>query len=59
MNDVAALPATGIDRIMPEMAAYGSEFAKTYANHAPMVLVALHNLGGSPERLHEFFAHYR
>ena len=59
MNDVAARAVTGIERIMPEMAAYGSEFAKTYANHAPMVLVALHNLGGSPERLHEFFAHYR
>jgi hypothetical protein len=62
MNDVAtsrlAAPA-GIDGIMPEMAAYGSEFAKTYANHAPMVLVALHNLGGTPARLQEFFAFYR
>jgi hypothetical protein len=59
MNDVAALPATGIDRIMPDMAAYGSEFARTYANHAPMVLVALHKLGASPARLDAFFAHYR
>lgn len=44
---------------MATMSAYGSEFAKTYANHAPMVLVALDRLGGSPERLAEFFTHYR
>jgi len=59
LNDLAQPQRGGIDRIMPDMAAYASEFAKTYANHAPMVLVALHRLGGSPERLHEFFAFYR
>jgi hypothetical protein len=59
MNDLSPPRLSGIDRIMPEMAAYGSEFARTYANHAPMVLVALHKLGGSPERLYEFFAFYR
>jgi hypothetical protein len=58
MNDLSPPPLSGIDRIMPEMAAYGSEFAKTYANHAPMVLVALHRLGASPERLYEFFSVY-
>jgi len=59
MNEMSTPRASGIDRIMPEMAAYGSEFAKTYANHAPMVLVALSNLGGSEERLYEFFNFYR
>lgn len=49
----------GIDHIMALMPAYGSEFAKTYANHAPMVLVALDRLGGTPERLNDFFVHYR
>jgi hypothetical protein len=51
--------ALGLDAIMSEMPAYGSEFAKTYANHAPMVLVALERIGGTPERLHDFFEHYR
>ncbi len=49
----------GLTQIMDEMAAYHSEFAKTYANHAPMVLVALSRIGGSPERLRDFFEHYR
>lgn len=44
---------------MATMPAYGSEFAKTYANHAPMVLVALDRLGGTPDRLADFFDHYR
>jgi hypothetical protein len=61
MSDVlsAPPPATGLSDIMAVMPAYGSEFAKTYANHAPMVLVALDRLGGSPARLADFFAHYR
>lgn len=53
------LAEPSLDRIMAEMPAYGSEFAKTYANHAPMVLVALDRIGGSPERLYDFFEHYR
>ncbi len=59
MNEMSTPQPRGIDRIMPEMGVYGSEFAKTYANHAPMVLVALSNLGGSEERLYEFFDFYR
>lgn len=52
--------ATSLDAIMAEMPAWGSEFATTYyANHAPMVLVALDRLGGSGERLRDFFVHYR
>lgn len=45
--------------LLETMPAYGSEFAKTYANHAPMVLTALDRIGGSPERLQDFFVHYR
>src|SRR5690242_6719802 len=59
MNEISPPRPSGIDRIMPDMAAYGSEFARTYANHAPMVLVALNNLGGSEARLYEFFQFYR
>ncbi len=50
---------TTLDSIMAEMPARGSEFARTYANHAPMVLVALDRLGGSGARLRDFFEHYR
>lgn len=51
---------TSLESIMAEMPAWGSEFASTYyANHAPMVLVALDRLGGSGERLRDFFEHYR
>ena len=48
--------ASGLLASMPE---YGSEFAKTYANHAPMVLTALDRIGGTPERMQDFFEHYR
>lgn len=48
-----------LDTLLAEMPAYGSEFARTYANHAPMVLVALDRLGGSPTRQREFFNFYR
>lgn len=52
--------ASSLDQIMAEMPDWGSEFAPTfYANHAPMVLVALDRLGGSGERLRDFFEHYR
>jgi len=53
------VPASGLDDMMALMPAFGSEFDKTFANHAPMVLVALDRLGGSPARLADFFDHYR
>jgi len=49
----------GLSALMGEMPCYGAEFAGTYANHAPMVVVALARLGASPERARAFFAHYR
>jgi hypothetical protein len=56
---MSSVAATSLDSIMAEMPAWGSEFARTYANHAPMVLVALDRLGGSGRRLRDFFDHYR
>ncbi|WP_201741944.1 questin oxidase family protein [Mangrovicoccus ximenensis] len=47
-----------IDVIMAEMPAYSTEFEATFANHAPMVLVALDRIGGTA-RLEDFFASYR
>lgn len=58
MSSAVSTPINGLDRIMVEMPRYGSEFTGTYANHAPMVLVALWRIGGSPERLRDFFQHY-
>lgn len=54
-----AIPTSGLDEILAVMPAFGSEFDKTFANHAPMVLVALDRLGGSPAQLANFFEHYR
>lgn len=59
MNEHISGRSIGIEKIIPEMAGYGSEFAKTYANHAPMVLAAMHYMGGSDKRLREFFENYR
>lgn len=56
MTDQSA-PMTASD-ILATMPGYGSEFAKTYANHAPMVLTALERIGGTPERMQDFFDHY-
>lgn len=50
-DDIAAL--------MAEMPHWGSEFERTFANHAPMVLVALARIGGKPHQLRRFFAYYR
>lgn len=40
-----------VSAILARMPAYGSEFAKTYANHAPMVLTALDRMGATPDRM--------
>lgn len=53
------MPQAALDAIMNEMPNYSFEFTKTFANHAPMVLVALDRIGGSRERLRDFFEHYR
>lgn len=50
---------TGLDALMAQMPAWGSEFTGTFSNHAPMVITALDRIGGDPERLQDFFVHYR
>ncbi|WP_216671291.1 questin oxidase family protein [Mangrovicoccus sp. HB161399] len=51
-------PQQDVDGIMAAMPAYSTEFAETFANHAPMVLVALDRIGGGADRLHDFFRSY-
>ena len=48
-----------LDRLLREGRRYSGEFPAFLANHLPMVIVAMHRLGGSDERLKEFFATYR
>jgi hypothetical protein len=46
-------------RLLAECRGFSGEFPDFLANHLPMVLVAMHRLGGSDERLNTFFATYR
>jgi hypothetical protein len=48
-----------LERLLVEGRKFSAEFPVYLANHLPMVLVALHRLGGSDERLAEYFATYR
>jgi hypothetical protein len=48
-----------LQRLLIESRAFSGEFPYCLANHLPMVLVAMHRLGGSDERLAEFFETYR
>jgi hypothetical protein len=47
------------EALLAEMPGWGSEFDRTFANHAPMVLTALARIGGSPEQMRRFFDQYR
>jgi len=47
-----------LDGLLAEMPSLGSEFALTFANHAPMVLVAQARMGGSPAQMRRFFDFY-
>src|SRR3954469_8860332 len=49
----------GLERLLAESRDFSAEFPVLLANHLPMVLVAMHRLGGSDERLAEYFATYR
>lgn len=57
--ETLAMTSRDIDCILAEMPRWGSEFAHTFANHAPMVLYALSRIGGTPQQLRHFFEHYR
>jgi hypothetical protein len=48
-----------LQRLLAECREFSGEFPDFLANHLPMVLVAMHRLGGSDERLNAFFATYR
>ena len=48
-----------LQRLLAECRGFSGEFPDFLANHLPMVLVAMHRLGGSDERLNAFFATYR
>src|SRR5258706_13633693 len=48
-----------LDRLLAEGRAFSAEFPLFLANHLPMVIVALHRLGASDERLAQFFETYR
>src|SRR5579863_5797314 len=50
---------TELERLLAEGRNYSGEFPVFLANHLPMILVAMHRLGGSDERLAEYFAYYR
>jgi hypothetical protein len=55
----AASNEAELERLLAEGRDFSVEFPVLLANHLPMVLVAMHRLGGSDERLAEFFATYR
>src|SRR6202522_3230623 len=48
-----------LQRLLVECRAFSGEFPDFLANHLPMVLVAMHRLGGSDEGLNGLFASFR
>jgi hypothetical protein len=48
-----------LQRLLRDGRHFSAEFPLFLANHLPMVLVALHRLGASDERLREYFSWYR
>jgi Questin oxidase-like len=55
----AANDEAKLEQLLAESRAFSAEFPVLLANHLPMVLVAMHGLGGSDARLGEYFAWYR
>jgi hypothetical protein len=50
---------TELERLLAEGRRFSAEFPFYLANHLPMILVALHRMGASDERLGEYFVGYR
>jgi Questin oxidase-like len=48
-----------LQRLLAEGRAFSGEFPYCLANHLPMILVAMHRLGGSDDRLGALFETYR
>jgi hypothetical protein len=55
----AAGSETELARLLDEGRRFSAEFPFYLANHLPMILVALHRMGASDERLGEYFVNYR
>ena len=55
----AASDEAELDRLLADGREFSGEFPFFLANHLPMILVAMQRLGGSDQRLAEFFAVYR
>src|SRR6516164_1849452 len=55
----SAASEAALERLLVEGRVCSGEFPVMLANHLPMVLVAMQQLGGSPVRLAEFFSSYR
>jgi hypothetical protein len=58
LPEIAPDSRAALDALIGEMPNYGSEFTGTFANHAPMVLIAQAFMGGSPAQMQRFFAEY-
>jgi questin oxidase-like protein len=48
-----------LDRLLTKGRAFSAEYHPFLANHLPMMLVALHRLNASDERLADYFSEYR
>lgn len=59
MSAVSTPLAPEAEALLAEMPGWGSEFDRTFANHAPMVLTALARIGGNPDQMRRFFDSYR
>jgi hypothetical protein len=49
---------SALNTLLLDLRNYGSEFVGTFANHAPMVLVAQQRMGSSAGQLQRFLSHY-
>jgi hypothetical protein len=59
MSALSTPLAPEAEALLAEMPGWGSEFDRTFANHAPMVLTALARIGGNPAQMRRFFDSYR
>ena len=59
MTHAALASRSGLDAILARARRESAEFPHLLANHVPMVLIALHRLGATPERLEEWYEIYR
>ena len=48
-----------LERLLAEGRRFSAEFPFYLANHLPMILVAMHRMGASDQRLGEYFVNYR